>query len=310
MTKNKEDISYIKMEKPVVIFDLENPIRNETDFYEAIADTSYRMTDIGIYNLVIKVDQKNNIFHLLQKLNKDKNLQCIVRNKSSSLFSVDKIVLKQSNMIYCEEIGNICEIDYHKRPITNPIIVQATDRNYLQLMEFIANLGAKSQNTIIISAVINVATTSNFDTISWAHMDELYCFVIDIQKRFPKLPILMDYGILPLRLLTEHPCNGYVCSHETCHSYKNNLPRRLFIDGTGEVLPEHPRMPYDFSLGNIYSTDIISILESFKNSPRQKNFLTLAKSVYINWVETCPYRVVPWSELMLKMALAENRGNI
>lgn len=307
--KHEKDINYIKMEKPVVIVDLENPIVDVSPLYEAIIEASFAMTEVGIYNLVLKVDQKTEINDLVQRINKDNMLKCIVRMKAGSVFLSNEFANKENAVIYCSDIDDDCDkLEDLKNITAMPTIIKATDQKYLQIMAFISKLDESFQNTLIVNATINMDSAANTDFISWIHIDELYCSIIDIQRKYPGMSILMDYGILPLRLLAEHPCNGYVCSHETCHSFKNNLPRRLFIDGTGEVLPEHSKMPQSYSMGNIYKNDFITILESYKNSQQHTAFLSLAKNVYTKWVQTCPYRVIPWSELMLHMAINENRG--
>ena len=308
LSKQEKDINYIKMEKPVVIVDLEKPIADVSPLYKAIIDASFAMTEVGIYNLALKVDQETEIDGLLQKINKDNMLKCITRIQTDSVLLHSEFSNKENAVIYCGNIENNCDkLQDLKNTVAIPTIIKATDQNYLKIMEFISQLDESFKNTLIVNANINMDSDVNTDFISWIHMDELYCSIIDIQRKHPSIAILMDYGILPLRLLAEHPCNGYVCSHDTCHSFKNNMPRRLFIDGTGEVLPEHPKMPQSYSMGNIYKNDFLTILETYKDSQQHIAFLALAKNMYTKWVQTCPYRVIPWSDLLLQMAISENR---
>ena len=69
LSKQEKDINYIKMEKPVVIVDLEKPIADVSPLYKAIIDASFAMTEVGIYNLALKVDQETEIDGLLQMYN-------------------------------------------------------------------------------------------------------------------------------------------------------------------------------------------------------------------------------------------------
>lgn len=308
-SKREKDIKYIKMEKPVVIVDLERPTINISELYEAIIDASFAMPEVGIYNLVLKANQKADIEDLEQKINRDNMLKCVVRIQSKSVLLRSEFANAGDNIIYCCYIGkDFNELQSHKNLTAIPTVIKATEQNYLHIIEFISKLDESFENTLVINANINKDISDDADFISWIHLDELYCAIIDIQRKYPSLAILMDYGILPLRLLTEHPCNGYVCSHDTCHSFKNNMPRRLFIDSMGEILPEHPKMPHNYSMGNILNNDFLTILEAYKDSQQHTNFLSLARNIYTKWVQTCPYRVIPWSDLMLQMARNENRG--
>ena len=308
-SKQVKDINYIKMEKPVVIVNLENHIIDVSPLYKAIIDASFTMVEVGIYNLTLKSNKEIEIENLIQNINKDNILKCIVRIQSDSVLLRDEFANNENAAIYC---GNIEKEHDKLQSLQNtaaiPTIIKATEQNYLQIIEFISKLDESFKNTLIVNANINVDASIDTDFISWVHLDELYCAIIDIQRKYPSITILMDYGILPLRLLAEHPCNGYVCSHDTCHSFKNNMPRRLFIDSTGEILPEHPKMPHKYSLGNILEKDFLKILEDYKDSPQHTAFLSLAKNLYTKWVQTCPYRVIPWSDLLLQMAINENRG--
>jgi len=308
LSEQEKDIKYIKMEKPVVIVDLENTTANVLPLYKAIIDASAVMTGVGVYNLTLKVDQKTEMENLIQKISKDNMLKCIVRIRSDSVLSCNEFANKGNTIIYCSDIGKNCDkLQTLKDTIAVPTIIKATEKNYLQIIKFVSSLDETFKNTLVVNA--NIADVSDdADFISWIHLDELYCTIIDIQRKYPSIPILMDYGILPLRLLTEHPCNGYVCSHDTCHSFKNNMPRRLFIDVTGNILPEHPKMPHKYSIGNILKNDFMGILASYKDSQQHTSFLSFTKNVYTKWVQTCPYRVIPWSDLLLQMAITEDRG--
>ena len=298
------------MEKPVVIVNLENPIIDVSPLYKSIIDASFAMPEVGIYNLTLKVDKKTKIEDLMKKINKDNIFKCIVRIRSDSILLRNEFSNEEKTIIYCNNIEkDFDKLQSLKNTTAVPTVIKATEQNYLAIIEYISKLDESFKNTLIVNANINfedISDDTNF--ISWIHMDELYCSIIDIQRKYPHIAVLMDYGILPLRLLAEHPCNGYVCSHDTCHSFKNNMPRRLFINNTGEVLPEHPKMPHNYSMGNILKNDFLTILEAYKDSQQHTAFLTLAKNMYTKWVQSCPYRVIPWSDLLVQMAVIENRG--
>jgi hypothetical protein len=113
---------------------------------------------------------------------------------------------------------------------------------------------------------------------------------------------IMEYGYLPSRLLNEHPCNGYMCSGHTCHSFKGNLPRRLILRHDGVLLPESISISDDYALGNLRESSMRYILKEYCDSKQHLLFLEAARNVYVQWVQTCPYKVIPWRVLLVEQS--------
>lgn len=302
---HSKDIKYLQLEQPVLVIDLKN--KNDgipSGLLPSIGRIVQQISSIGIHNVVLKSNDAELIREFVKKTEgvRDVNFNIRMDLRSAHSFFTDSNKLESRYSLSCC-INEVTEIAKHigEIPQNVPVVLSVSNDNYSYLMDNIKPISDAYPNILIISAQLEMGENKN-NTITWENLDLLYCNIIDLLRKSSTKKILMDYGILPIRLLTEHPCNGYVCSHGTCHSSKNNLPRRLYINEDGNIIPEHIDMKPEYYLGNILEKDLIDIIDGYKDSTRHENFLVLAKRVYTKWVQVCPYRVVHLSDLLMYMS--------
>jgi hypothetical protein len=301
---HSKDIKYLQLEQPVLVIDLEHTNDSvHSNLLPSIGKIVRQIASIGIHNVVLKSNDVQMIREFIKETEDVKNVNFNIRMglQNARSFFIKEVKLHSKYSISCT-INEVNEIVKHvgEIPQNVPVVLTATNDNNKYLMDNLKAITDEIPNILIISAQLEMG--GNCNGITWQNLDVLYCNVIDLIREVPNKKILMDYGILPTRLLTEHPCNGYVCSHGTCHSLKNNLPRRLYINRAGNVIPEHLDMKPQYYLGNILEKDLISIMDEYKDSAKHENFLVLAKKVYTKWVQVCPYRVIHLSDLMMNMS--------
>lgn len=178
------------------------------------------------------------------------------------------------------------------------VIYKVGKDNFVDALNVIAEISQHIDTSIVVSPNME-ADSSN--KLNWPQLDQLYGELIEfnIKRKNPKAT-LMDLGILPSRLLNEHPCNGYVCYKDTCHSKKNDLPRRIVVKRNGCLLPENERVNSKLIMGNIGREPLSVVLSKYQISYEHKLFKDVCKSLYIKWIPTNPYCVVPWGELLVE----------
>lgn len=95
---------------------------------------------------------------------------------------------------------------------------------------------------IDISKKYNLNTFHNLERISDTIIIEFtYSKRIDlinyskILNQLSKLNMELNFSglVKEINLITEHPCNMYLCSDNNCHSNKSHMPRYLYIDKYG-----------------------------------------------------------------------------
>jgi len=142
--------------------------------------------------------------------------------------------------------------------------------------------------------------------LSWSDLDQLYKKIVACHKKEDAHNIFfMGQGILPTRLLTEHPCNAYVCKGHTCHSSKRDIGRKLYINPLGAVYPETEYLSEDYAIGNLKDNTLDVLLESYFESEQHEKFRKLVKEIFLQYVQSCPYRVVPWRQIFTELSASE-----
>lgn len=296
----QKNINYLKMEQPVIFFEL-MPGMNSL-VCDAINEILSKVHNIGIHNAVIILDGFDSSNLLLPEFF-GHNINVQFRANAKIADNVCEIVHAKnpaSLVFYDFKDDFPCDQIFEQTRPNTPIIINITNETLNSFNRILTNIQDAENSPIIVSWKPNFSA-DNDNLVSWKELDLLYCKLIDHLRTHPQANIRMDYGILPTRLLLEHPCNAYMCSGKTCHSNKNNLPRRLYVDSNGNIFPEHYSLK-DYNIGNILQNDFLSTMYSYKDSSSHKKFLDLSKLVYTQWVETCPYRVIPWSELLVHMS--------
>lgn len=195
--------------------------------------------------------------------------------------------------------NNICRFRERYNNIA-AVMMSIDDKYYDDFTDLMEVIYEQLRCTLIVSPQLDEKKN---DYISWSKLDILYCNAIEFNKKVNDFKaVLMEYGILPARLLNEHPCNGYVCSKSTCHSHKNDLPRRLILLRDGTVLPESDSINCNLSIGNILEKTLTEVAKEYKDHENHLRFKSIAKDIYTKWIQTCPFRVVPWSRLFIEEA--------
>lgn len=147
-------------------------------------------------------------------------------------------------------------------------------------------------------------TRPGIESLTWHQLDQLYRNVVDMIRARGDIAVFFRQGILPTRLLTQHPCNAYVCKGHTCHSGKRDISRKLVVLPSGEVLPESSEVDARLSLGNLIDLPLNQLLNAYYESSRHQEFRQIVKDVFLEYVQNCPFRVVPWTELFIEASMA------
>lgn len=181
------------------------------------------------------------------------------------------------------------------------VIVPVNKHNLEYVREFASELYKATGQSVIFDPEID-PFGRNCDPVklSWQELDMLYSRLIELNRSANRHDaFLMNLGLLPARLLVEHPCNCYVCYGQSCHSQKSNFPRRLSLLADGTVLPISRFTNKNLAIGNIKNHSIRDLMMTYVNGEQHDIFRSLSKKIFIEWVQTCPYRVVPWDDLFV-----------
>lgn len=201
----------------------------------------------------------------------------------------------------CEKINEINRT-YYK---ISAMIINLNTNHLVHVEELLLNVYNRTQITLTLNPVLDA---NNGLHITWAQLDHLYRISIEINNNYEnRTAVLMELGILPARLLNEHPCNGYVCFKHTCHSSKGDVPRRLAIMRNGKVYPERKQADPNLLIGDLAENTLENMLISYKDSESHELFKQISKAVHIKWVQTSPFRVVPWGHLFSEEAKYADR---
>lgn len=290
------------------------------DEYETLQDKDYvvfdnmldGMTGLNIKNIVIKQMRHESFKKATAYLIGKQKVNIVWQASYSDILSILQeadyqfdnsimviIKIEVNNVEMNDVFDNICRFRDKYNNVAG-VIVPVNGKNY----DFFSNLMELIYEQLHCSLIISPQMDAkNPDYISWLQLDVLYCNTIEFNKKVnDSKAILMEYGILPARLLNEHPCNGYVCTKHTCHSNKNDLPRRLILLRDGTILPESDSINCKLSIGNISEKSMVEIVKEYKDHESHALFKKLAKDIYIKWIQTCPFRVIPWSMLFIEEA--------
>lgn len=181
--------------------------------------------------------------------------------------------------------------------------IEVNKPNVNHIVDLLTNLYSETGLSFVMVPRIAIFDDDSRAALSWQELDKFYQKVIDLRRTVGHpSTFLFELGILPTRLLTEHPCNGYVCSGQTCHSAKNNLPRRLVLLADGTVVPFSPRAAPAVSLGNIQNASVAELLRTYAQSKRHQEVLNISKEIFIDWIQPCPYRVIPWDHIFVNIS--------
>ncbi len=151
---------------------------------------------------------------------------------------------------------------------------------------------------IVLEPELAILNPENAHALSWQALDTLYMGMMDLcRSSSERNAYLLSLGMLPTALLTEHPCNAYVCSGNHCHSKKSDLPRRLVVVPDGTLLPMHPQSSFDLALGNILHGTLQQLLLNYQNSSAHEVFRQITHQMFIDYVMPCPFHVIPWDVL-------------
>lgn len=311
MELNEQQLVYKNNEAPCIFLEDEYKVLQEED-YRIFDNLLNGMEELNIKNLVFRNMGYESFERISSFLSKEEEKNIVWYVKSSQvqeILKVDKIKFKkgikiivkisedetEKKLIY----DNICRLKEEYNNVSG-VLLPILKSNYA---DFLTNLEAaynQLQCSIIVAPQLNLEKAEN---ISWNQLDTLYCNMIEFNKRVNNsMATLMEYGILPARLLNEHPCNGYVCAKHTCHSSKNDLPRRMVLLRDGTLLPESFEINKLFCIGNVNEKTLMEVIKEYKDSEPHLLFKKIAKEIYIKWIQTCPFRVVPWSRLFIDEA--------
>lgn len=311
MELKEQQLVYKNNEAPCIFLEDEYKLLQEED-YRIFDNLLNGMEELNIKNLVFKNMGYESFEWISSYLSKeeDKNIVWYVKcSQVQEILKVDeikfkkgiKIIVKISEHETEKELiyDNICSLKKKYNNISGVLlpILRSDYADFLINLEEVYN---QLQCSIIVAPQLNLEKA---ESISWPQLDALYCNTIEFNKRVNNsMATLMEYGILPARLLNEHPCNGYVCAKHTCHSNKNDLPRRMILLRDGTLLPESFETNKLFCIGNINEKALIEVIKEYKDSEPHLLFKKISKEIYTKWIQTCPFRVVPWSRLFIDEA--------
>lgn len=307
------------MEQQLVYKNNETPCIFLEDEYNDLQEEDYRIFD-NLLNGMEELNIKHIIFNNMGNESFERISSYLSRKEEKNIiwyvsYPQAREILKTTNIKFKQGIKIIVKISEHekqKEVYDNICRLKEKYNNITGVLfpilesdcdDFLATLNEaynQLQCSIIVAPQLN---QEKVECISWFQLDILYCNVIEYNKRVNNnVATLMEYGILPARLLNEHPCNGYVCSKHTCHSNKNDLPRRLILLRDGTLLPESSKVNRLFCIGNISKKTLIEVAKEYKNSESHLLFKAASKEIYVKWIQTCPFRVIPWRRLFIDEA--------
>ncbi len=112
-------------------------------------------------------------------------------------------------------------------------------------------------------------------------------------------------GILPTKLLRDHPCNGYVCCGEHCHAGHGSRPRRLVVEASGEVFPFTSRLGNRASMGFFPERSLADMLNRLYEPPLSE-VLETCRRLYLELAVDCPHAVFPWEDALVELFRNDN----
>ncbi|HPZ74452.1 MAG TPA: hypothetical protein PK723_01335 [Candidatus Pacearchaeota archaeon] len=319
MEKRQELFSYQKNEAARLIFDFET---NESVDLSLIEHLMKNATDglkqMGVEYVILK-SSNNEVIKIAADIVKNRGIKLICQLPYFKGEELENVILKKSKKdllilsieepidyerfraIFKNFRRNFASIE-NKENIVTSFILPVSTQNYEDIMIIAKELYNQTGVSVILEPMIWI---HNKDprAISWQQLDALYQQVILFHHEIGRhYAILMGQGILPTRLLTEHPCNGYVCKGSSCHSNKSDIPRKLAVNLMGELFPEHIAVDKKFLIGDLKKGKITDIIDKYYESDNHRRFRSLVKYIFINYVQVCSYRVVPWKDLFAELS--------
>jgi hypothetical protein len=202
---------------------------------------------------------------------------------------------------------------YEKVDVVNNIMNSScVNKNYTftfklkkNLEDEILKLIADVYNRYGISSIIEpeIDIFGKTDKYSWKELDELYTKIIKIQDTLNTYrAIFISSGILPTKLMVDHPCNSYMCHGCKCHSEKNDICRKIIVTENGDIFPESQLVDERLKMGNLMKDNLNNILTSYMTSTEHQHFKEIVRECFLKFIQVCPYRVIPWTDLFVSIS--------
>ena len=304
------DVKFNQYELPIVEFELDNNFLQ--DNVEKIKENCFMvMQEININNIMVKFLTKEAIdryigyyahpyegINVVAKLNAE-HMEYVVTNYlqeikaySDVIFETTEDELKDLQVPQIEEFYPALQIGFK----CDGTFVGRIDT----LLEDLKNLG--TTKFILMDPDLNAEFDFNgFNTL----LERIYSMNSELR-------LFLERGNLPVHVLRQHPCNGYILSCESCHSGKKDLPRVFTIKSDGRVFPEGMGEEFpEFVMGSIFEKQIDELLGTYRFSENHMRFKEACKRVYHEYVLNYPFGILPWRYFYIKKAkeiLAEGTG--
>lgn len=129
--------------------------------------------------------------------------------------------------------------------------------------------------------------------VSFSSSDEIKLYeyklaIQQFQEIAVKRKIYLSNLFISTELVTNHPCNMYMCNGNTCHNQKSRIPRYLYVtkNGIQPYRAKTPQLTFFKDINKIslqYSFD--KYIESeYLQSIEYQNFINAAQKIYMQYV--------------------------
>lgn len=200
------------------------------------------------------------------------------------------------NNMDSQTLSNYLKIDILSNQFLNAIYYPFDKTSLDIAYQNALSIYTQTGNSVILTP--NISLTGTGMSLSWKELDSFYNNILTELKIIGyHKGLLMKRGILSLSLLMNHPCNAYMCSGHNCHSRKGNHPRSFIINTKGDLYPITDVIPSKYCFGNLKNNSWRDIFSSDYYKKQHCYFIEVCRSVFDQWLQHCPFTVVPWETL-------------
>lgn len=256
--------------------EIENSIIEKIDFEKLINDC----IKMGFNKCIIHIEEEKK----MKQINK-----YLLKYNSEIEFYVyqDKLLTKQEN----QEVFYMSE-QLKEQPNINEIFVYKLDFNKNNSIEGMLDFFKEKEKIlekyefIIIKLFFGKKILINMKQFNDA-----------IHKIPRSVKIYYESSIIPTQTCIEHTCNIYLCSGGNCHTAKSMLPRELYIDESGNIIPYGIKNK-ELTVGNILKKSLALSLEKYNKSPAHNKFIENCRYIRAEYLTIWPFFLFPFGGIV------------
>lgn len=274
--------------------------------------------EVGINNIILRCSNLDVLLMALDILKKSNlRISCqisseLIRFENLTLLNkytkvefsilINRILFNEKESV--QDINNILDNAKKGNFKIYSLLITVNKLNYMHTINISKKIYEKYNISIILDPIVSIFSNIEY-SLTWQQLDNLYREIIDYHRSINRYDaILMANGILPTRLLVEHPCNAYVCKGNSCHSGKKDISRKLILLPNGILLPENEKVNSSLVIGDLSVDKMKTILNNYYMNESHLRFCKIVKKIFLKYVQVCPYRVVPWSRIFIELSIS------